>query len=706
MPRLVLPCVTVWLACCSALPILAQQKPRTAEEAIQRFDRDRAEPKKRWRAVKELDRFDDPRITSRLLDELATVRDDLRYRANLTDALGAMPRDGAIEALRGTLFEEPGSRAIRRSSAKGIARQGAAGVRVLLELLDGPASRAAIDKAKNGANHLRDIRESCIAGLGVSRSEVAHARLGALIESKLDFEVEQALRALASVEGSKAADAARIAACANADLEIAATAARQLARHGHPAAVEHVLRVQRKLKVATREWYDARPIVVEAFVPLLSDERVFEPFLVAASYPDGDVDSAVDKAMDTITESEPLMAWLLAEGLKRKSELERCLAIRILAHSKAPTVTETLIGLMASREPAIVYSAVRALGVRGDRAAVPALRKLLGARDGERRIEALFGLHALLRDDPEWSAELLELLDTKDRALRATVLDFLADVESKAGIAHALADVDDKSWSVRAAAYDFLRRVRSREAIPALIERLDDEDGRLREDVLDTLQSLTARRFPEVARWRSWWKSVEGSFEVVPARDAEPSKAPDRGKTVSYYDIPLSSKRAIFVVDVSGSMRHQVGTDASRTRLDEAKRQLRNVVENMPDDTQFNIVYFHHKESQTFKRLTKASKEARRKALKQVDATKSRGGTNVHDALKKAFADDAVDTIYLLSDGYPSAGPIQNVDALADEVARWNRTRQIRIHCIAIGSDSRMLRRIADESGGTFAHYR
>ena len=71
-----------------------------------------------------------------------------------------------------------------------------------------------------------------------------------------------------------------------------------------------------------------------------------------------------------------------------------------------------------------------------------------------------------------------------------------------------------------------------------------------------------------------------------------------------------------------------------------------------------------------------------------MDGQRAAGGTNVYDALAAAFDDDRIDTIYLLTDGDPSAGEIVDAGTLREEVARWNSIRGIRIHCIAVGKDS------------------
>ena len=77
-----------------------------------------------------------------------------------------------------------------------------------------------------------------------------------------------------------------------------------------------------------------------------------------------------------------------------------------------------------------------------------------------------------------------------------------------------------------------------------------------------------------------------------------------------------------------------------------------------------------------------------------------RGATNVHAALERAFADAEVDTIFLLTDGQPSAGFLVAPEAILREVRRWNVGRGVRIHTVAIGGRSDFLERLAADSGG------
>ena len=62
----------------------------------------------------------------------------------------------------------------------------------------------------------------------------------------------------------------------------------------------------------------------------------------------------------------------------------------------------------------------------------------------------------------------------------------------------------------------------------------------------------------------------------------------------------------------------------------------------------------------------------------------------------------AADTIYLLSDGEPSAGRIRDLEGISREIKAQNRVRGVTIHCIAFGEDSELLKRLAKENGGEF----
>ena len=61
-----------------------------------------------------------------------------------------------------------------------------------------------------------------------------------------------------------------------------------------------------------------------------------------------------------------------------------------------------------------------------------------------------------------------------------------------------------------------------------------------------------------------------------------------------------------------------------------------------------------------------------------------------------------VEEIYLLSDGRPGAGRYRRTADILREVAKLNRKRRIAIHCVSLGVESLLLKRIAEENNGTY----
>lgn len=678
------------------------QQPGSAGAALTAFESAASRPEaERATAARALGRFADARVTKVLLDALAGATDP-NYRAALADALGAVARDGVVEPLGELLVAPESPPLLRSSAARGLARQGDAGVERL---------RVALAESTGSDAAARNTRTYALMGLSQARTEAAWNAIAQVAASGDVADRRNALRYLDQAPDLPAVTEARLAGIADPDLATATTCARQLAEAGHPAAYDALVelcgRAERRVVGTARA--DLIRGIAAVFGPAF-----YECFLAHAGPADTNTNRVVDGLLPKLAQDADFVAWLRDNLSRRRPPAERQVAIRVLGHAPGKEITLELAEQVRAREPEVVTTALRVLADRGDRAALPALKKLLRAKDEARRIEVLLCVHTLRHDDPEWREELLDTLKSaggaRELGVRTTCLDLLADLDAAEALPVVWKDLDHREWTVRAAVYDFCRKVRHRDSVPKLIARLDEESGRLREDVLDALQALTALRFAQTSRWERWWDENRAGFQLVPEEaiaQQEGRKRPrPQGGTTSYYGIPLVSDRVVFVVDVSGSMSARVGTDASRTRLDEAKRQLTRVVEAIPDHFRFNIVWFHTTITPVLDRMSPAGKQPRVSALDAIRKLQPTGGTNVHGALERAFAERDVDTIYLLSDGSPTAGEIVDPTELADEIARWNRTRQIRIHCISIGTESQMLKRIAAESGGEYAMFR
>ena len=122
----------------------------------------------------------------------------------------------------------------------------------------------------------------------------------------------------------------------------------------------------------------------------------------------------------------------------------------------------------------------------------------------------------------------------------------------------------------------------------------------------------------------------------------------------------------------------------------------------LPSTHQANLIPYDSRANPVWKELRPLDDDNRKRILASVNALQPRGGTNIFDTLELAFRDGSVDTLYLLTDGQPSAGRLTDPADILAEVTRWYRTKQIVVHCIAIGLESDLLKRIAEVTGGEY----
>jgi hypothetical protein len=100
-----------------------------------------------------------------------------------------------------------------------------------------------------------------------------------------------------------------------------------------------------------------------------------------------------------------------------------------------------------------------------------------------------------------------------------------------------------------------------------------------------------------------------------------------------------------------------------------------------------------------------ATETHRAEAVEYVERLGAFGGTNLYGALKDAFTDPDVDTIFVMSDGEPSVGAVVDPLLIREEVAAWNAHRGIVINTIGIGGQFQVLEWLAEDSGGIHVKY-
>lgn len=276
------------------------------------------------------------------------------------------------------------------------------------------------------------------------------------------------------------------------------------------------------------------------------------------------------------------------------------------------------------------------------------------------------------------------------------------------------------------------RERRMGKAIPHLIDLIDDlgEDGGslVAHEAGEALREISGRQLFRVDRWRTFWEE-EGEGFVVPS-EVEREPAPRGPRTQlrvkpTFFSVQLLSKRAVFVIDVSGSM--------SGSSLRRVKRQLSTLLGEVSSDTRFLLLAYtgargdppptkpgararplpeelggYRWLERSAKFLRRASRGTIKKARAWIEALEARGSTYTAEALFHAIETRGVEQVILLSDGSPTdrdraTGRSLSSKESARRIAEWNRFHRVRIDTIGLrGGGARFLQQVARESGGTY----
>lgn len=396
-------------------------------------------------------------------------------------------------------------------------------------------------------------------------------------------------------------------------------------------------------------------------------------------------------------------------GTLRKKELQPAMKVLVcecLAPRQEDGVAKALQLALKDKAAEVRLAAMRALDVQGETAHTGKLRKQIKDPSEVVRRETVIMLGRIHAADEAWIAELTDYSTHKDPAVRMGAAVALAELRTEDALAGLYRMLADEDHLVQREALQQVGNLRRKETLPALIGRINGARGRMRVELLTVLRLITGEDHgSSYERWKRWWDAEGAAFEVPTYQTAyraerERERRRKNSDTVStFYGLQIVSNRVCFIMDISGSMEEQSG---DQRRIDAAKEQLLGALEKYPDKALFNVIFFASDAFSWSDDLVKMSKKTREESLEYVTRQKPGGGTAVFDALELAFEDRRIDTIYLLTDGDPSAGRITDPGRIREEVKRWNTTRHVAIHGIAIGKESPLLRNLAADSGGEY----
>lgn len=392
--------------------------------------------------------------------------------------------------------------------------------------------------------------------------------------------------------------------------------------------------------------------------------------------------------------------------------------VDLLAERQGEPIAGALVAVLADPDVPLVLAALDALERRAtDLPVAASVSPLVRARDPALRRAAIAALGRLRLADLSWPQELLGLAKSRDAATRMGAAAALAHLRTPEALDALHAMLADPDGAVRFEALFQIGGLRRKESIPHLLARFAAEQGRHRADVHGVLRLLTGLELgSSPARWSDWWTKEGARFELPTLAEANAAEERRRARpaegtlATAYHGLSVVSQRVAFVLDVSGSMRLPAISHADRpnpdgtppARMDVAREQLMEALRRYPDGELFNLIFFESRVSAFEPRLVRMTPAARQRALRFVREQVPLGATALHPALELAFADPLLDTLYILSDGAPTDGAVTDIVEIRAEVARWNGARRVRIHGIAMGEDSTLLRWLCADTGGTY----
>ena len=424
---------------------------------------------------------------------------------------------------------------------------------------------------------------------------------------------------------------------------------------------------------------------------------------------------------------------------------------RYLEADKASKATENKIGAIETCKRHIVRALAKS---KSDASVKVLIHEVTAGSDWQRRAAAAEAMgHLSHKDVPQALIDALK--KDGEPAVRSAVLDALRELKLSTPevVAAVVPQLQSDYWQLKVCAAQALAAMGSVAGIEPLIEALQKVDGRLRVEFNDALVALTGvNRHGDPAAWKAWLDDNRDAVSkgTYTRKASDSAGAPGKNATTTFYGIPVESKCVIFVLDRSGSMMEPSDWDDSKEavatgpgagagpeikkggdrKIDIARWQLKKAIAQLPEGTEFNIIFFTHEVVNLSEKLLKISASTRKQAFDWIDKLEPFGGTNPYDALERALSyvaggvtgeklqKQGVDTICLVTDGLPTAGQVANPADIIERIKTLNKNRKVKIHTIGVFSVSKgaaaaqelkereeglkFLKQLAQDSGGRF----
>ncbi|MDH4238195.1 MAG: VIT domain-containing protein [Phycisphaerae bacterium] len=159
-------------------------------------------------------------------------------------------------------------------------------------------------------------------------------------------------------------------------------------------------------------------------------------------------------------------------------------------------------------------------------------------------------------------------------------------------------------------------------------------------------------------------------------------------------DTPAIMREVTLVIDRSGSMRNE--------KIEQVKEAALQIIAGLKNGEAFNIIIYNNTIQKFSEKPVIKSKDTEEAAAAYIEGLTATGGTNIHDALLEALAQEPVDEmlpiVLFLTDGLPTVGNTSEV-AIRNVVMKSNPHNR-RVFTFGVGFDvnAALLEKIAAES--------
>ncbi len=423
---------------------------------------------------------------------------------------------------------------------------------------------------------------------------------------------------------------------------------------------------------------------------------------------------------DLIAEiNDPATSKKLERSVTKGKPYEKRFVLRALVNADIDGLDEDVRELLTDENSTVRFAACEFLVKRGDMESAAPIEAMMKEMTNPVDVALVMDQLGILNGkDSSWEKKLLEYVDNEEVEVRNSALTQLGRDYGTKHLELLTEYLKNDDWSTRLASIEGLASLRDKRTIGPIIQQMQNEVGRMKVECANVLFDLTGQPFRAAEKnWLAWWEREGDKSDVISLADLEKAREREelrRLKQVTnstFFGIRIISHRVLFIIDVSGSMEEQMRVqyegDESLTRMAVARRELTTAIRSLERGALFNIITFSSGvDSWLDNGVTGSSEVSRDEAEAFVARLKPGGATNLYDSIKLAFEDTEVDTIFILSDGEPTAGEVTNVNAIRSDVAAWNEHRRIEINTIGIGSRLNILEWLAEDSGGKHVKFR